>query len=978
MSVDSVIELKNQVVASMRENKYQDAFILLQKLEGFDPANSEYRSLMNVVRQKISSNSTVVSQSISSATIAPSVNPANDTVAQRQQYQQLSPEEWHNAMLKNETIERCARKVKENDMPEWINVPMRYSRPGDTVIELGSGQGVLSGMLAYKQRHTVLVDFSQQSLNFSRAMYEALNLQGKFHLADITKPLPIDSSSADVVWSSGVLEHFSDDKIVAILKESARISRKYIISIVPNANSIFYRIGKWKQEHEGTWKYGYEDPKYSMAGLFKRAGISNVHEYTIAPFHSINFLRDARLNEWAELVKRFFENVRPGELYRLNQGYLLVTVGTRRPLKKLAVVPTDPIAAYERSGIANWLEDYYNPTGLFDEVYCLSPSETQERFAYGMHLIPTPEKDFSRLVNELDIDVVRGYGGYSTCDFVCNNKIENIPVVVSVHDTNPQLLRPSIVQADYVLAVSQAVKKMCMDKGVAENKIHLLYNRVDFSIFYPRDNKQEREAFRAQYPGQYLILHVGRKVEQKNLDTVIRALRLLGEDYHCLFIGAGDVQPFKNLAHQENVLSQCTFIPVVPNEQLPVYYSYTDVMCTPSRWEGFGIIFIEALACSAIAITSNIAPMSEYIKNFENGILVDKYEDPVALADAIRIGCMNEKIRNHIRSNCRNSVASYNKEIIDQKEAEFYSNVLSNRNHNELADEQYDCGCNDSVTDQIIHGNKWYLNDQFSWANQPSMRWVFNRRYEFIRNIIEQSQQRLHRTVSLLDIGCGDGYWLSRLNGLPNVKLYGMDYNHIRVDRARKALPDVEIYHSDIFTYSPHRTFDLVLLSQVIEHVDDDRALLQKVRGFLNSDGVLILGTPNEGSPAHELQRKKLGASFQTDHVHFYTEPEIRSKIKQAGFVIEDIFREVYYVGDDEKYYWILSQQWGGPLLTFLTSLDPSGCSDYYFSCRRTANNLADSDADDSLPVPNIVDVKKGIAELEKVLLRNKKESLHE
>ena len=95
-------------------------------------------------------------------------------------------------------------------------------------------------------------------------------------------------------------------------------------------------------------------------------------------------------------------------------------------------------------------------------------------------------------------------------------------------------------------------------------------------------------------------------------------------------------------------------------------------MCTPSRWEGFGIVFIEALACEAIVVTSDIPPMNEYITNGSNGLLVKDYENARTLADTVRKACCDENLRKGIRSRARNSVTRFDRQQVESREAQIY------------------------------------------------------------------------------------------------------------------------------------------------------------------------------------------------------------------------------------------------------------------------------------------------------------------
>jgi hypothetical protein len=77
-------------------------------------------------------------------------------------------------------------------------------------------------------------------------------------------------------------------------------------------------------EQEGKWPYGKEIPKFSMSHYFEEIGLKNIIEYSIAPYHSIEFLSTIRSD--AEL---FYNSLNLQEIAELNQGYLLFTYGEK-------------------------------------------------------------------------------------------------------------------------------------------------------------------------------------------------------------------------------------------------------------------------------------------------------------------------------------------------------------------------------------------------------------------------------------------------------------------------------------------------------------------------------------------------------------------------------------------------------------------------------------------------------------------------
>lgn len=352
-------------------------------------------------------------------------------------------------------------------------------------------------------------------------------------------------------------------------------------------------------------------------------------------------------------------------------------------MTRLAVIPSDPLEAYKRKGTTLWLEDYYNSLHFFDEVFLLSPLEKEERYEFGMNIVPTKLEQLKRNIRELNIDVIRAYGGYWACDMACNNKVIGVPVVVSVHDRRPEYLHNSIKMADIVFCVSDVVKELVLTKFRRKDRVWILSNRVNFNIMHPYP-KNELEALDDKYPFKYRILHIGRKSREKNLDTLIRALKILGNEYCILAVGLGDKDEYVKLAEEQGIREQCHFIESIKNEKLACYYSWADCMCVPSRCEGFGMVFIEALACEAVVVTSDIAPMNEYIEHMKNGLLVKDYENPQTLAKMIRIACNDKRLREFLKKNAKKSVERFEKSRIDKLETDYYKKILAMAQNDEF------------------------------------------------------------------------------------------------------------------------------------------------------------------------------------------------------------------------------------------------------------------------------------------------------
>jgi 2-polyprenyl-3-methyl-5-hydroxy-6-metoxy-1,4-benzoquinol methylase len=229
----------------------------------------------------------------------------------------------------------------------------------------------------------------------------------------------------------------------------------------------------------------------------------------------------------------------------------------------------------------------------------------------------------------------------------------------------------------------------------------------------------------------------------------------------------------------------------------------------------------------------------------------------------------------------------------------------------------------------------WYTDSHFTWFNKKELRHLVKSRKKTIINTVRQYKKETDSTINFLDIGCGDGYWLNELSTVKELKLHAFDYNELRVRRAKEIVKNAVIEQNNIFTYTSEIKFDIILFNQVIEHIPDDVGALKKIHVLLKKNGILILGTPNEGSWIQQRMLKKTGIINSTDHKHFYSEKEIVHKVENAGFIIINRYREVFYFFNDKLYYPMIGNILCYNFLRFLTFLFPKHCSDYYFVCKK-------------------------------------------
>lgn len=131
------------------------------------------------------------------------------------------------------------------------------------------------------------------------------------------------------------------------------------------------------------------------------------------------------------------------------------------------------------------------------------------------------------------------------------------------------------------------------------------------------------------------------------------------------------------------------------------------------------------------------------------------------------------------------------------------------------------------------------------WANhdQRLNAHEITRLAEILRGIALITENTGKTPMKICDLGCGRGWISNELSKFGSV--IGVDLSETGVSGAQTRWPNVEYRVADITKWRPDEKFDLVVSSEVIEHVPDQQAFSQTVRHLLRDGGHIILTTPN-------------------------------------------------------------------------------------------------------------------------------------
>lgn len=199
------------------------------------------------------------------------------------------------------------------------------------------------------------------------------------------------------------------------------------------------------------------------------------------------------------------------------------------------------------------------------------------------------------------------------------------------------LRRKIFTRAHTIHAISKFLATWAKDMGAHIDPI-IIPNGVDIKLFaIPCDN-EKRDATRRTFgfDSQNIVLVTASRLSHKNaIDDVIRALAILPEAYTLLILGSGeDEGVLKTLVDTLKLQSRVVFKGNVSHAELPTLLQSADVFIRPSRSEGLGNAFLEAMAAGLPVIGTPVGGIPDFLLDGETGIFCQP-NDPSSIVNAV-------------------------------------------------------------------------------------------------------------------------------------------------------------------------------------------------------------------------------------------------------------------------------------------------------------------------------------------------------
>lgn len=251
--------------------------------------------------------------------------------------------------------------------------------------------------------------------------------------------------------------------------------------------------------------------------------------------------------------------------------------------------------------------------------------------------------------------------------------------------------RRGLVRANRVIAVSDATRRDCeVHMGVPPDRIRRVYNAPDpgFQVTSAGCQTDEQQRIMERYQINYpFLLYAGNIRRHKNVPRLVEAFAVVREQLaaHPVYkdlrlVIIGDTISQYPLVRQTVIKSRVEhvvrFLGFVPFETLRCFYEMAAAFVFPSRYEGFGLPPLEAMACGTPVVTSNVSSLPEVVD--DAAILVNP-ENVFDIARGIRDVLLDEGLRHDMIRRGREQAARFSWERTARQVLEIYREAAGER-----------------------------------------------------------------------------------------------------------------------------------------------------------------------------------------------------------------------------------------------------------------------------------------------------------
>lgn len=240
-------------------------------------------------------------------------------------------------------------------------------------------------------------------------------------------------------------------------------------------------------------------------------------------------------------------------------------------------------------------------------------------------------------------------------------------------------------KADFIQAISHYLIDRAKRYGY-KGKYEVVPNGVDYELFNRQPDKEKIVSLKNKLgikEGEKVFITTSRLVYKNAIDQLILGFnewyRKTKVQSKLLIVGIGKKEKkLKKLTRTLNLTDRVIFLGYQTYKNLPQYLHLADLFIRPSRSEGMGNSFIEAMAAGVPVIGTEVGGIPDFLEHNKTGLFCAK-DNPDSIARAINELVENGFLRNSIIANGQESAKRYNWAKISQKMNDIYKNLVKFR-----------------------------------------------------------------------------------------------------------------------------------------------------------------------------------------------------------------------------------------------------------------------------------------------------------
>lgn len=467
-------------------------------------------------------------------------------------------------------------------------------------------------------------------------------------------------------------------------------------------------------------------------------------------------------------------------------------------------------------------------------------------------------------------------------------KFFNKPLIVSLHvefnlprkNLSTQIILFLLKQADYILVLTNRSQKQLVEFGIDAQKILIFSYWSNQQIFKPQNKLIVKRSLK--WDQRLSILFVGRLINEKGVNLLLNVAKKMP---NLKFFIAGTGELDGQVRNAASIYKNIVYLGRVANDKLGFYYNAADILIVPSLvknpkprfTEGIPRVIIEAMHCGLPIIGTDNGGIKEMIIKSKAGKVCESTTNGL-------ISAIKYLSNASIMKRCQEHARQYALKKFTQKNGYIISKVY----------------------EKMVMQTQSKSRLEELLKNTGDM--ALKRR---ARRIIEELNPRSGDKI--LEVGCGDGYYLHLLSNLGlKFNLTGVDIDQSALRIARRNLNGkrITLVNADLMKKLPFpdNSFDQIMMSEVAEHLPNDRKGLIEVYRVLKPNGILCLTVPHAKYPLlwdpinwileHLFNfhiKSGFWAGIWNQHIRLYKLNQICSILTATGFTIEQSQIQTYW-----------------------------------------------------------------------------------